>query len=169
MEKGNPTSCISVRRLYRAMMCTWTTCLLALLKLRIFHRNIWFYSLFIYTKKVKKINIFHSTSNLFALSIITDQAGPGSFWGCFSERGARRAGKKDTEIYHNQIRLWSELKEDVKMESMLNVAWFILSRGIWTLRALSVGCEYPPCCFSARSCSETQWAEHGTNCSVVRG
>ncbi len=72
------------------------------------------------------------------------------------------------EIYYNQIRLWSELKEDVKMQSRLNVAGVLLSRGIWTCRVLSVGRDYPPC-FSARSCSEAQWAEHGTNGAVVRG
>lgn len=90
-------------------------------------------------------------------------------WMCFGVWSQEGWQKRSKEIYYNQISLWSKLKEDVKMESRLNMAWVILSRGIWTFRALSVGRDYPPCCFSARSCSEAQWAEHGTSRAVVRG
>lgn len=61
--------------------------------------------------------------NLFGLSITADQAGRGSLCGYILECGARRALKKEKkQIYYNQISLWSKLKEDVKMESRLNVA-----------------------------------------------
>lgn len=86
---------------------------------------------------------------------------------------ARQTGKKkkkrNTKIYYNHISLWSELKEDVKMESRLNVACIILSRGIWTFGTLSVGRDCPPCCSSACSSSEPQWAEHGTSHAAVMG
>ena len=110
------------------------------------------YSLYFGTQKKEQNWTFCLTLNLCALSIITHQAGPRSLWGCFV--GARSQAcwqERCTEIYYNQIRLWSELKEDVKMESRLNVAWVILSRVIWTFRAQSVGPDYPPRCFSARS------------------
>lgn len=73
------------------------------------------------------------------------------------------------EIYYNQIRLWSELKKDVKNGVQVECGLSYTFEGHLGLRALSVGRDYPPCCFSARFCSAAQWAEHGTSRAVVRG
>lgn len=77
--------------------------------------------------------------------------------------------KKSTKIYYNQISLWSELEEDVKMQSMLKMVWVIFFEGIWTFGTPSVGCDSPPRCLSARSLSAARWPKQGTGHAVVQG
>lgn len=99
----------------------------------------------------RKLNFFSFDFYHFALSIMHMKPALGTFWSSFLERGRSQAcwQERCTEIYYKQIRLWSELKEDVKMQSRLNVAWAVCFRqafgpsGHWvyaviTLPAVSV-------------------------------
>lgn len=119
---------------------------------------------FSFRKSKKNKTFIHSLhSKCFALSAIRDEEKPG---GCLLEQGARHVGK-------NTWSTWDELffyisnktsfRIERRCENRVQIKhWLIYPReGIKTLRALCVGSNYPPCCFSARSCSEVQWAEHG--------
>lgn len=80
------------------------------------------------------------------------------------EQGTRHAGKKHIS-QHEMSYFFISSKTSVRIERICENGVQIKHgltyprEGIKSSRALCVGSNYPPCCSSARFCSEVQWAE----------